>query len=241
MLITWTMIWVAVAAVPLSAAWNSTVRADSRSGRLVRTVEISPREVPSRSVSAASRVASERIAPPPPTPESVALTTTRRTELRDEIRRMASESAARHEVDPDLVEAVIQVESNYNPAAISPKGAMGVMQLIPATAQRFGVQNPLDPRDNIEGGVRYLKYLQGLYGDNRLALAAYNAGEGAVARYGWIPPYRETQSYVYEVGRRYGTMRRTRIPAGGSSAPGRRLSQTMDDQGRLHIRYEPQP
>jgi soluble lytic murein transglycosylase-like protein len=94
------------------------------------------------------------------------------------------------------------VESNYNPLAISPKGAQGLMQLMPDTARRFGVANAFDPIDNIRGGARYLKYLLDLYhGDQRLALAAYNAGEGAVQKYGDVPPYPETLNYVTQVGR----------------------------------------
>ncbi|MGH9659970.1 MAG: lytic transglycosylase domain-containing protein, partial [Bryobacteraceae bacterium] len=107
-----------------------------------------------------------------------------------------------------LVESVIKVESNYNPYAVSNKGAEGVMQLVPSTARRFGVANTFNPAQNIEGGVKYLKYLLELYdGDERLALAAYNAGEGAVARWGGIPPYRETRNYVYQVGKKLGQAR----------------------------------
>jgi soluble lytic murein transglycosylase-like protein len=110
--------------------------------------------------------------------------------------------AASHSLPPQLVHSVIQVESNYNTLAVSPKGAQGLMQLMPATARRFGVANAFDPIDNIEGGTRYLKYLLDLYnGDYRLALAAYNAGEGAVGKYGSVPPYPETQNYLVLVNR----------------------------------------
>jgi soluble lytic murein transglycosylase-like protein len=109
------------------------------------------------------------------------------------VERIAAEQA----VPPELIHSVIQVESNYNPNAVSPKGAQGLMQLIPATARRFGVSDAFDPVENIRGGAAYLKYLLGLYGGNyTLALAAYNAGEGAVARYGDVPPYQETRNYV---------------------------------------------
>lgn len=111
--------------------------------------------------------------------------------------------AARNQLPPQLIHSVIRVESNYNPHAVSSKGALGLMQLIPATARRFGVSDVFDPADNIQGGARYLKYLVDLFhNDYRLALAAYNAGEGAVARYGDVPPYAETQNYVVQVRKR---------------------------------------
>ena len=108
--------------------------------------------------------------------------------------------AAEQELPAALIHSVIKVESNYNPNAVSPKGAQGLMQLIPSTARRFGVADAFNPVDNIQGGARYLKYLLDLYaGDYSLALAAYNAGEGAVAKYGDIPPYPETVNYVHSV------------------------------------------
>jgi soluble lytic murein transglycosylase-like protein len=114
---------------------------------------------------------------------------------------LISAAAKRHGVDPNLVHAVIRAESAYRSRAKSHAGACGLMQLMPATAKRFGVRDIWDPEQNIEGGVAYLRFLQDLFaGDIRLALAAYNAGEGAVAKYGnRIPPYRETQTYVRRV------------------------------------------
>lgn len=105
--------------------------------------------------------------------------------------------ASRFGVDPVLVRAVIQVESNFNPGCVSSKGARGLMQLMPETARRFGVRKLHDPEENIRGGVQYLATLLDMFGDDlSRVLAAYNAGEGAVQRYGGIPPYEETSTYV---------------------------------------------
>jgi hypothetical protein len=110
-------------------------------------------------------------------------------------------------LSPDLVRAVIQVESAFNPKAVSPKGAMGLMQLMPATARELGVTDPFHPGENIRGGVQYLKQLMDRYDQKvELALAAYNAGPESVARYGDVPPYRETQAYVKKVTRTSGSM-----------------------------------
>jgi len=117
---------------------------------------------------------------------------------------LIDQTAARHHVDPQLVEAIVQVESEGNPRALSPKGAQGLMQLIPATAERMGVHHPYDPGENVEGGVSYLRYLLDLFGgDTSLALAGYNAGENSVMRYGGVPPIKETQSYVRKVNELY--------------------------------------
>ena len=116
------------------------------------------------------------------------------------INQLVEQAASRFQVDPELIHAIIRVESGYDPKAVSSKGAMGLMQLIPATAQRFGVANPFDPKQNLEGGVNYLKYLMGLFGgDLTLSLAAYNAGEHSVQRSGGIPAIPETQDYVRKV------------------------------------------
>jgi Transglycosylase SLT domain len=119
---------------------------------------------------------------------------------RDGVEKLVREAAERHNVDPALVRAVIETESNWNPTAISRKGAAGLMQLIPTTAMRFGVNDAFNPRQNVDAGVRYLKTLLERYNGNLdLALAAYNAGEGAVDRAHGIPAYRETRNYVQRV------------------------------------------
>ncbi|OGI47383.1 MAG: hypothetical protein A2151_07880 [Candidatus Muproteobacteria bacterium RBG_16_65_34] len=108
--------------------------------------------------------------------------------------------AARHEVDFALVKAIMHVESAFNPYAASDKGAVGLMQVLPETAKRYGVENVYDPEENIRAGVRYLKFLLELFDHkNHLAIAAYNAGENAVLRHGGIPPYTETQLFVRKV------------------------------------------
>lgn len=117
-----------------------------------------------------------------------------------EIDRAVQDTARRLQMDPQLIRAIIQVESDYNANAQSRKGAMGLMQLVPATAQRFGVRNPYNAKQNIEGGVNYLKYLLELFkGDLELSLAAYNAGEHSVLRAGSVPEITETKNYVRKV------------------------------------------
>ena len=111
----------------------------------------------------------------------------------------------RHGVDPALVHALVKVESDFNPYALSRKGAMGLMQLMPQTALDMNVGNSFNPHENIDGGVKYLRYLIDRYeGNLSLALAAYNSGETAVRKWGTIPPYRETQNYVQRILRIYG-------------------------------------
>ena len=116
----------------------------------------------------------------------------------DLIRRI-DRAAHRAGVDPALAHAVVRTESNYEPLAVSPKGAMGLMQIMPVLVQQYGVRDPFDIDENLDAGLRHLKGLMRRHRTLTLALAAYNAGEGAVARYGRVPPYRETENYVRKV------------------------------------------
>lgn len=171
------------------------------------------------------------------------------------VKTMVHEVAKKHDVDPDLVTSVMAQESAFQPTAVSHAGAMGLMQLMPATARRFGVSNPFDPRQNLEGGVKYLKYLQGLFGDNlELTLAAYNAGENAVAKYGnRIPPYRETVHYVSKIASEYRAVRNQKQATAQEAVPSvvtkpvvanpeseeakpRSIEWTIDEQGRFVVK-----
>jgi soluble lytic murein transglycosylase-like protein len=121
-----------------------------------------------------------------------------------DLRDLAAAAARRHGLDPNLVMAVVSVESGFHPQAVSPKGAQGLMQLMPKTASSLGVADAFDPVQNLDGGTRHLGQLLTLYGgDLARALAAYNAGEGAVLRHGGVPPYRETRAYVKKVLEQY--------------------------------------
>jgi hypothetical protein len=156
----------------------------------------------------------------------------------DTIDTLVIEHATRHAIRPELVRAVIQVESGFNPRALSPKGAMGLMQLMPATARALGVINPWDPAQNIRGGTAYLRQLLNRFGnDERLALAAYNAGPGAVDRYGKdVPPYRETQAYVKKVNARAGSTSTT------PKRPGLIIYKSIElIEGRVVPRYSSAP
>jgi soluble lytic murein transglycosylase-like protein len=121
-----------------------------------------------------------------------------------DLRALATAAARRHGLDPALVLALVQVESAFRPDAVSPKGARGLTQLMPGTAREMGVTDVLDPEQNLDGGARYLSWLLSRYGgDLRRALAAYNAGPGAVDRHQGVPPYRETMKYVRRVLEKY--------------------------------------
>jgi soluble lytic murein transglycosylase-like protein len=135
--------------------------------------------------------------PQPGTPYTAGL---RKFDTPGELNKLIQQTAAQYDVDPALVTAVVRQESGFNPRATSRVGAAGLMQLMPATARELGVTNVYDARQNIEGGVRYLKEMLDRYnGDVKLALAAYNAGPGNVDRYGGVPPFGETQLYVKNI------------------------------------------
>lgn len=175
-----------VASASPAPAVKTVVRADAKTGRLVRTF----------------------VAPPAP-----AVAPKQLTEMVDRI-------AAQQGVEAPLVQSVIRAESNYNPAAVSPKGAQGLMQLIPSTARRFGVTDTFDAADNIEGGVRYLRFLLDYYHDDYTkSIAAYNAGEAAVDKYNGVPPYAETQGYVRTVSKNLDAERKRQKNAAPAPAP----------------------
>lgn len=137
-------------------------------------------------------------------PRSNLPTVTRSQVTSSEIDSFIKDSCRRYKIDPKLIYAQMKQESSFKLRAISYKGARGLMQLMPATAARFGVTDIYDPRQNIEAGVKYMRFLLDLFGDIRLALAGYNAGEGAVIKYGnRIPPYRETIQYVEKISYNY--------------------------------------
>jgi soluble lytic murein transglycosylase-like protein len=151
---------------------------------------------------------------------------------RAELEKLVNSVSLEHGVDPRLVDALVRVESDYDPAAVSRKGAMGLMQLMPETAKRLAVDDPFDPEKNIRGGVREFSRLVGRYSGNlQLALAAYNAGEGAVAKYRGVPPYEETRNYVSKILSLY-TGRPYRLTGAYRAKPVRLV---RDPQGRSII------
>jgi soluble lytic murein transglycosylase-like protein len=151
---------------------------------------------------------------------------------RDGAEKLVREAAERHNMDPALVRAVIETESNWNPSAYSRKGAGGLMQLIPTTAQRYGANDVFNPQQNIDAGVRHLKGLLERYNGNlELALAAYNAGEGAVDRAHGIPAFRETRNYVQKVQDAYFRPGSGRVESAFSNP--RAIHREVDPTGRI--------
>jgi soluble lytic murein transglycosylase-like protein len=137
-----------------------------------------------------------------------------------QLNELVNRIADKEGVEAPLVHSVILAESNYNPSAVSPKGAMGIMQLIPSTARRFGVSDPFDPADNIQGGVRYLRYLLDYYHDDYTkSIAAYNAGEAAVDKYHGVPPYAETLGYVRTVAKHLDAERKNQTSSATTEKP----------------------
>lgn len=198
---------------------TTVVRTDPRTGKLVRSVMV-------------SSVAIHGSSP----------------QLHGDLNAIVDKAAKAHDVDPLLVHSIIKQESNYNVHAVSNKGAEGLMQLTPSTARMLGVSNSFDPEQNIEAGVKYLKYLQDLYKDDKLALAAYNAGPGSVNKYNAIPPYAETQNYVYQVEKRYAGAKReadaakpapaevTTVEEKPAEAKPAAVEPFIDENGRLHLK-----
>ena len=152
----------------------------------------------------------------------------------EQFEELIVQNATEHNVSADLVRAVIQAESAFNPLARSIKGAMGLMQLMPTTARELGVTNAYDPAQNIRAGVTYLKRLLTRYAENvELALAAYNAGPGAVEKYGAVPPYRETRHYVHKI--------RGNVAAAPALPPNRLYRVIEIVEGKEVIRYSDTP
>ena len=151
------------------------------------------------------------------------------------------DSGKRNAVDPLLLYSIMHQESSFKPRAMSYKGARGLMQLMPPTAARFGVSNIWDPKQNIEGGARYMRFLLDLFeGDVRLALAGYNAGEGAVIKYGRnVPPYSETQEYVRRIGRRYSLIRDPEAAARANQLTAEELAAAKQKASAPLSVYEP--
>ena len=237
--------WAADSATP--ARITTVVRADMGTGKLVRSVVVAPKPVLQKRV-AGKRVAEKVVEPRVIAPaELVAAPAAAAPGGPQAIGALVDSIAAQHGLQPQLVHSVIKVESDYNPNAVSPKGALGLMQLIPSTARRFGVSDAFDPAENIQGGVRYLVYLLDFFhNDYSLALAAYNAGEAAVVKYGGVPPYSETRNYLVQVGKRLEEVRKAsqaasqekhkeaRATQAGPEAP-RQIQQIVDPDGT--VRY----
>jgi len=206
----------------------------SQKNRLVfwSTTEHRWKAVPHQNVQAATSAAEEvsEYLKKSPTEQN---STPRKGFNQQEIDAAINAAAARHNVDANLVRALVKVESNFNPNAVSRKGAMGLMQLMPQTARSLNVNNPFNPEENIDAGVRHLKHLLESYGGNvQLSLAAYNAGQGAVARSSGIPRFAETQNYVRRITRLYGGSEGSSYFSSASREP---VKVQRDARGVLYI------
>ncbi|MBI1750925.1 MAG: lytic transglycosylase domain-containing protein [Acidobacteria bacterium] len=190
-------------------------------------------EPPAPRRTAPARSSAKTAAPQAATVRSSPVAAARSRQLsKTELERIVHETAARHRVDPALVRAVIEAESGWKPNAVSRKGAQGLMQLVPGTAEKLGVSDTFDPAQNVDGGVKYLRMLLERYnGDMDKALAAYNAGPGAVDRARGVPNYPETRAYVQKVTDTYfrpGSGRATQVM--GTSRP---IYRIVDERGRV--------
>jgi len=197
-------------------AITTVVRADTKTGKLVRSVLVRKSVV--------------------------------QTVSDENLNTMIDQIAGEHGVEAPLVHSVIKAESNYSATAVSGKGAQGIMQLIPSTARRFGVSNSFDPKENIQGGVRYLRFLLDYYrGDYPKTIAAYNAGEAAVDKYKGIPPFAETRNYVSQVAKNLKTAREKAAPAArptptvvanlnGAAETSNPILASMGSDGRIYYR-----
>jgi soluble lytic murein transglycosylase-like protein len=168
------------------------------------------------------------------TPEAVAPTQTQTKPKSQSYDPLIEKYAAEHQLDPSLIRSIIAQESGFNAKAVSPKGARGLMQLMPATAARLGVKNSFDPEQNIQGGVKHFRFLMDNFNNNlELSLAAYNAGENLVQRLGKVPAIRETQDYVQSITQRYG---KKEVGSQVQEAPGHPPTfRFVDESGVLHL------
>jgi len=191
-------------------------------------------DVPTEEIVSVDR---QEIPLPPPPPAAQAPT-------REDVDRWVNSASDQHRVDPDLIRSVIKAESGFNPRAVSPKGAQGLMQLMPSTASKLGVKDAFAPGENIEGGTRYLRDLLVLYNnDMAKALAAYNAGPQRVAQYNGVPPYRETHAYVARVIKDFN---RTKLaaraqPGAAKQNPQAAASPAKTPKAQRAVETRPQP
>jgi len=185
-------------------------------------------DVPTEEIASVDR---QEIPLPPPAPPAQAAT-------REDVERWVNSASDRHQVDPDLVRSVIKAESGFNPRAVSPKGAQGLMQLMPGTASQLGVKDAFAPGENVEGGTRYLRDLLVLYNnDMAKALAAYNAGPQRVTQYNGVPPYRETHAYVARVIKDFN---RTKLAAGAAAKRNRKAATGTTPKKQRTAETKPQ-